>query len=235
MSTYRAIDERDGQLTWTERKREALPEGWVRIAVAATAVNRADLVQRRGAYAPPPGASPILGLEATGTVIEVAGEGRWQVGDRVCALLAGGGYATETCCPAAHCLPVPEGFDWVQAAAITEVFATAWVNLFHEAGLKAGERVLLHAGASGVGTAGIQLAREHGCRVFVTAGSAAKIARCVSLGADGGANRHDGPWLAAVRQWAPQGVDVLLDPVGGSYLADNQKALSDAKENMAGA
>lgn len=218
----KAIVVEGDRLSWSETETPVLEVGQVRIAVAATAINRADLVQRRGGYPPPPGASPILGLECSGEVLEV-GEGvsRVVVGDRVCALLAGGGYAEQVVVPAGQVLPVPAGLTDVEAAAIPEVFATAFLNLYMEAGLTSGERVLLHAGASGVGTAAIQLCGVTGNPSFVTAGSPEKIEQCMALGAAGGWNRHDGTFREVVGRWAPEGVDVILDPVGAAYLADN--------------
>lgn len=208
-------------LTWGELPDPPPPgPGEVLLAVAATAVNRADLVQRRGAYPPPPGASPVLGLECSGRVLAVGpGVVDWRPGDEACALLSGGGYASRVRCPAAHLLPVPAGLSLHTAAALPEVWATAWLNLVGEAGLRAGERVLLHAGASGVGTAAIQLCRALGASCWVVVGSEEKVAACVGLGADGGSLRHGGGWVEEVRAWAPGGVDVVLDPVGGATLA----------------
>lgn len=215
------------RLRWAEAPAPAIGTGQVRIAVQASAINRADLVQRTGSYPPPPGASDILGLECAGEVIEIGdGVNRVRVGDRVCALLAGGGYAQEVVVPAGQVLPIPAGLDMHQAAAIPEVFATAFLNLYMEAGLEKGERVVLHAGASGVGTAAIQLCRESGNPCFVTAGSDDKISRCVALGADGGWNRHSGgTFTDAVKAWADTGVDVILDPVGAAYFPDNVACL----------
>jgi len=217
-----------GELKWQETETPALGAGEVRIANRASAVNRADLAQAAGGYPPPPGASSILGLECAGEVIEI-GEGVTRVtpGDRVCALLAGGGYAEEVVVPAGQVLPIPGELSFVEAAALPEVFATAYLNLFIEAKLVPGEHVVLHAGASGVGTAGIQLCRAFGNPVFVTAGNADKIDRCVQLGAAGGHSRHDGSFVDAVQQFSDgAGADVILDPVGANYLADNQAALA---------
>ncbi len=223
----KAIQVEDGALVWADAADEACGPGQVRIKVSASAVNRADLVQVSGGYPPPPGASPILGLECAGVVSEI-GEGVQSVavGDAVCALLAGGGYAEEVVVPAGQVLPVPAGLSMAQAAALPEVFATAYLNIYMEAGLRRQEKVVVHAGASGVGTAAIQLLKASGNPCFVTAGSAEKIAQCVALGADAGFNRHDGAFLDAVSAWAGEGgVDVILDPVGASYLADNLAAL----------
>ena len=217
-----------GELRWTQVDDVRPGVGEVLIANRASAVNRADLAQVSGGYPPPPGASPLLGLECAGEVLAV-GEGvtRVQPGDAVCALLAGGGYAEQVVAPAGQVLPVPAGFGFSEAAAIPEVFATAYLNLFMEARLEPGERVVLHAGASGVGTAGIQLCRAFGNPVFVTVGEADKIARCVALGAAGGHSRHEGAFVEAVRAFTDgQGADVILDPVGAAYLADNLASLA---------
>lgn len=214
------------RLSWRETQPPgALDPGQVRIRVAWAGVNRADLMQRAGHYPPPPGASEILGLEVSGTLLEVGSsvEG-WLPGERVCALLTGGGYAEEVVVDARQVLPLPEGMGLREAAALPEVYATAWLNLFMEGDLSPGERVLLHAGASGVGTAAIQLCRAFGHPCFVTAGSGEKIEACRTLGADAGWNRHDGSFSAAVKAWG--GADLILDPVGASYLADNQKVLN---------
>lgn len=215
------------ELIWGDAPEPSLGAGEVKIDNRATAINRADLAQRTGGYPPPPGASPILGLECAGVVREV-GEGvtRVKSGDEVCALLAGGGHAEVVVAPAGQVLPKPKGLSFAEAAALPEVFATAWINLFHEAAAQPGERILLHAGASGVGTAAIQMCREFGNPTFVTAGSESKIARCTELGADAGFNRHDGSFVDAVREWSEGGVDVILDPVGAAYLPDNLKCLN---------
>ena len=224
----KAILLEDGKLAWQTTDAPAPGPGEVLIQNAASAVNRADLAQAAGGYPPPPGASPILGLECAGEVVAV-GEGvtRVSAGDRVCALLSGGGYAEQVVAPAGQVLPVPAGLSFVEAAALPEVFATAYLNLFMEARLVPGERVVLHAGASGVGTAGVQLCKAFGNPVFVTAGGADKIARCVELGAVGGHSRHEGAFVEAVQAFSDgNGADVILDPVGASYLADNQAALA---------
>lgn len=220
----KAIEIVNDELVWQDAPEPTADVGEVLIRVHATALNRADLAQRAGGYPPPPGASPILGLECAGEVIAV-GEAvsRVQPGDAVCALLAGGGYAEQVAVPAGQVLPVPAGLDMVQAAALPEVFATAYMNLYMEAGLQRGERVLLHAGASGVGTAAIQLCNATDNPCYVTVGSAAKVQRCVALGAQGGWDRNAGSFVAAVKEWGA--VDVVLDPVGGSYLEDNVACL----------
>ena len=224
----KAILVNDGELHWGEVEAPEPGPGEVLIANRASAVNRADLAQVSGGYPPPPGASPILGLECAGTVTAV-GEGVSRVapGDRVCALLAGGGYAEQVVVPAGQVLPIPGDLSFTEAAALPEVFATAYLNLFMEARLVPGERAVLHAGASGVGTAGIQLCRAFGNPVFVTAGSAEKVADCVALGATAGRNRHDGSFVEAVQSFSDgNGADVILCPVGAGYLAENQAALA---------
>ncbi|MFW6092491.1 MAG: NAD(P)H-quinone oxidoreductase [Pseudomonadota bacterium] len=224
----KAIQIRDDALVWADAAEPELGPGMVRIAVAATSVNRADLVQRAGHYPPPPGASEILGLECAGEVLEVGdGVTRVRPGDAVCALLAGGGYAEQVVVPAGQVLPVPAGFDAIRAAAVPEVFATAYLNLYMEAALAKGERALLHAGASGVGTAAIQLCKAFHNPCFVTAGSADKISRCEALGADGGADRNQGDFREAVKAWSGgAGADVILDPVGAGYLESNLRCLN---------
>lgn len=224
----KAIEQVDGKLCWNEVENLKPGVGEILISNRASAVNRADLVQRSGAYPPPPGASLIMGLECAGEVVAV-GEGvaRYKAGDAVCALLSGGGYAEQVCVAAGQALPIPDGFSFEQAAAIPEVFATAYLNLFTEARLELGESVLLHAGASGVGTAAIQLCKEFGNPCFVTAGSDEKIARCIDLGASAGCNRHTAKFSEMVPEWTNgKGLDVILDPVGGSYLADNISSLA---------
>ncbi|MDE0420816.1 MAG: NAD(P)H-quinone oxidoreductase [Gammaproteobacteria bacterium] len=224
----KAIDIRGDALVWDDTEAPALGPGKVRIENHATAVNRADLAQRAGGYPPPAGASPVLGLECAGVVTAV-GEGvsRVEPGDEVCALLAGGGYAETVVVPAGQVLKKPAKLTFVEAASIPEVFATAYLNLFMEARLAKGERAVIHAGASGVGTAAIQMCKAFGNPVFVTAGSQAKIDRCVELGADAGMDRHVGDFSAALRTWTDgQGADVILDPVGGSYLAANLASLA---------
>jgi putative PIG3 family NAD(P)H quinone oxidoreductase len=223
----KAIVVDDKSLQWRDVPDVKAGVGEVLIRNRATAINRADLAQRAGAYPPPPGASAILGLECAGEVIAV-GEGvsSYRPGDRVCALLAGGGYAELVNVPAGQTLRVPRGLSFEQAAALPEVFATAYLNLFIEARLAIGESVLLHAGASGVGTAAIQLCAMNHSPCFVTAGSDDKIARCVALGATGGANRRTESFVDKVATWTNgQGFDVILDPVGAQYLKSNLRGL----------
>ena len=222
----KAIAVTDNGLEWTGHEDPGSPQaGEVLIDVAWAGMNRADLMQRAGAYPPPEGASPILGLEVSGVIREVGDEVTGlEGGDRVCALLTGGGYAEQVRVPAPQVLPIPDGVSLRDAAGLPEVFATAWLNLYREAALKPGERILLHAGASGVGTAVIQLARVMGNPVFVTAGSDDKIEACRALGADAGWNRHEGSFVDAVRAWG--GVDMVLDPVGGDYIRQDQSVLN---------
>lgn len=200
----------------------------VLIRTRATAVNRADLLQRRGFYPPPPGESEVLGLEAAGEVTEVgAAVSGWRAGDRVCCLLGGGGYAEYTRCDARMLLPIPQHMTYEEAAAIPEVFYTAFVNLFLEAGLRAGERVLIHAGASGVGTAAIQLARAEGAAVWVTVGSSEKARRCLALGAHHAIEYKSEEFADRVgRDTQGVGVDVILDCVGGAYFEGNLASLA---------
>jgi putative PIG3 family NAD(P)H quinone oxidoreductase len=217
----------DSSMSWADAEQPQVGAGDVLIRVRATAINRADLMQRRGFYPPPPGASAIMGLECAGEVAAVGdGVSRWKVGDQVCALLSGGGYAEYAIAPHGSVLPLPAGLGFEQAAALPEVFATAWLNLFIEAGLKPGEKVVLHAGASGVGTAGIQLCKAFGNPCFITAGSDEKIQACIELGANAGSNRNSGSFLEQATVFAGEGgVNVILDPVGGTYLEDNLRLL----------
>ena len=210
-----------------QRPAPAAGDGELLIRVAAAGVNRADCMQRRGQYPPPPGASDLLGLEVSGTVAALgSGVTGWQVGDHVCALLAGGGYAEYCTAPAPQCLPVPAGIDLIDAAALPEVAMTVWTNVFERGGLSAGETLLVHGGSSGIGTMAIQLAREFGARVFVTAGSAAKCEACEALGAARAFNYREVDFVEAVRDAAGQGVDVILDMVGATYLQRNLSVLT---------
>lgn len=209
--------------------------GEVVIHVAATAVNRADVMQREGGYPPPPGASDILGLECAG-VIGSVGEGvtEWQPGDRVCALLSGGGYAEQVAVPAGQVLPIPTGLDDAQAAALPEVVSTVWSNVFMIAGLQTGEVFLVHGGGSGIGTMAIQLAKQIDARVACTVGSAAKAAFCRELGADLAVNYREQDFVDEVRRFAAAsdsgrdtpGADVILDNMGAAYLARNVDLLA---------
>ncbi len=214
-------------LVWRDTDDVVYGTDEVLVAVRATAVNRADLSQARGNYPPPPGASEILGLEMAGVIealgAEVTG---WQVGDRVCALLPGGGYAEKVAVPAGMLMRLPDAWTFVQGTAVPEVWFTAYINLFLEGDLKKGETALIHAGASGVGTAAIQLARVAGARVLVTAGSPEKLARCRELGAELAINYKEEDFVTAVHEaTGGEGVDVILDPVGGAYLDRNVRSL----------
>lgn len=192
--------------------------GEVLVDIHATAVNRADLLQRQGQYPPPPGAPPYMGLEMAGIVAALGqGVGGWRVGERVCALLAGGGYAERVAVPSALLTRLPDDWDFVKAAAFPEVFYTAYVNLFVEAGLQAGETVLIHGGASGVGTAAIQLAKARGCRVAATASTAHKLEACRRLGADIAINYRETDFAEALLE-ACDGADVVLDIAAAPYL-----------------
>ena len=218
---------KDARLVLGEAPRPDVRPGELRIAVAASAVNRADLMQRRGLYPPPPGASPVLGLECAGKVLEVAPDVRdFAVGDRVMALLAGGGYAQEVCVDAGSTMPVPAGLSLVEAAAIPEVFLTCYLNLFQLAQVPAGGWALVHGGGSGIGTAAIQLLRQAGVRSIVTAGSAEKCARCLELGADAALDYSQGEFAPAVlEKTGGTGVDVVLDSIGAPYFAQHMSCL----------
>ena len=202
--------------------------GEVRVRVAAAGVNRADVMQRMGHYPPPPGAPEYPGLEVSGTV-EALGSGvdGWAVGDQVCALLSGGGYAELVCVPAGQLLPVPHGVSLQDAAALPEVVSTVWSNVFMTANLLPGQTVLVHGGSSGIGTMAIQLAREVGARVVVTAGSAAKLEACRQLGAEILVNYREQDFVEEVRAaTGGAGADVILDNMGAKYLARNVEALA---------
>ena len=215
--------EKSPQLIWEEVEDVAYGPDEVLVAVRATAVNRADLAQARGHYPPPAGASEILGLEMAG-VIEAIGENvtDWAVGDRVCALLPGGGYAEKTAVPAPMLLRLPDEWSFAWGAAVPEVWLTAFVNLFLEGDLQERETVLIHAGGSGVGTAAIQLAHAVGATVFITAGTPAKLKKGRDLGADLTINYKEQDFYEAIMAATDeQGVDLILDPVGANYLAQN--------------
>ena len=216
-------------LGWGEVPDAELPPGHVLVDVAASAVNRADLLQRQGFYPPPPGASDILGLECSGRVRAIAPDvDRWQVGAEVCALLSGGGYAETVAVPAAQCMPVPRGVDLQTAAALPEVACTVWSTVVMAGRLSANESFLVHGGTSGIGTMAIQVAKALGAGPIVcTAGSAAKAARCRELGADVVVNHREQDFVAAARQaTADRGVDVVLDIIGAAYLARNVETLA---------
>jgi len=218
----KALQGVEGQVAWVEEPSPTCDVGQVRIRVAAAGLNRADLLQKAGLYPPPPGASQVLGLECSGVISEVGAGSSWQVGDRVCALLAGGGMAEEVVVDGRHVLSVPEGVSLIEAAALPEVYATVWLNVFQLAALKPGEKVLLHAGASGIGSAAIQLCKAFGNPCWVSVGSAERLAYCEALGAQGGVVRTDD--LESLRDFGP--FDVILDPVGGNYSALNLKLIA---------
>ncbi len=204
-------------------------KGEVLIKVAAAGVNRPDVLQRQGSYPPPPGASDIPGLELAGEVVAL-GEGvsAPKLGDQVCALVTGGGYAEYCVAPAPQCLPLPKGYSMEQAAALPETFFTVWVNVFERSGLKPGETLLVHGGTSGIGTTAIQLATALGSRVFATAGSAEKVKACEELGAERGINYREEDFVEVVKQATDgRGVDVILDMVGGDYIPRDIKALAE--------
>jgi NADPH2:quinone reductase len=208
-------------LAQAERPLPTLKPGDVLIAVRAAGVNRPDVVQRLGQYPPPPGASDLPGLEVAGIVVAAAPDVRAPaIGDAVCALLPGGGYAAYAAAAAVCCLPIPEGIDFVAAAAIPETFFTVWHNVFERGALKAGETLLVHGGTSGIGTTAIQLAKLFGATVIATAGSDAKCDACRKLGADLAINYKTADFVAAIKG-AGRGVDVVLDMVGGDYTARN--------------
>ena len=209
-----------------ERPMPEAGHGGVVIKVAYAGVNRPDALQRAGSYAPPPTASDLPGLEASGEIVAVgAGVSQWAIGDLVCALLPGGGYAEFVATPAAHCLPVPEGMGLKEAACLPETYFTVFSNVFQRGGLQAGERFLVHGGSSGIGTTAIQLGKLFGARVFTTAGSDEKCAACVELGAERAINYRNEDFVAVMKEIG--GVDLILDMVGGDYLPRNVKALSN--------
>ncbi len=203
-------------------------KGEVLIKVRAAGVNRPDIAQRVGRYAPPPGVTDIPGLEIAGEIVAVgAGVKDWKVGDKACALVAGGGYAEYVAAPAPQCLPIPGKLGMVEAAALPETFFTVWSNLYDRAHLKPGETLLVHGGSSGIGTAAIQLASKLGARVIVTAGSADKCKVCESLGAGRAVNYKEEDFVEAAKAFTDgRGVDVVLDMVGGDYLPRNIKAMA---------
>jgi NADPH2:quinone reductase len=201
--------------------------GEILIRVLAAGVNRPDVAQRQGAYPPPPGANPELGLEVAGEVAALGeGVGRFTIGDRVCALVNGGGYAEYCLAPATQALPWPDGFDAIQAAAVPETFFTVWANLFGHGRLVAGESVLVHGGTSGIGVTAIRLAKAFGARVLATAGSAEKCQAMLGFGADAAINYREQDFAAEVKAIAPQGVDVVLDMVGAGYFQRNLRCLA---------
>ncbi|WP_425043134.1 NAD(P)H-quinone oxidoreductase [Primorskyibacter sp. S87] len=213
-------------LKLTDRPVPQAGHGQVVLKVAYAGVNRPDALQRAGAYDPPPGASDLPGLEASGEVVSVGpGVEGISEGDKVCALLPGGGYAEYVATPAAHCLPVPAGMGMKEAACLPETFFTVWSNVFNRGGLKAGERFLVHGGSSGIGTTAVQLASAFGARVFVTAGSEEKCQACLDLGAERAINYREEDFVSVMR--GEGGADLILDMVGGDYIPRNVKALAE--------
>ena len=215
-------------LRLAEREMAAPAGRQVLIEVAYAGVNRPDVLQRSGSYPPPPGASPYLGLEVAGTVVAVGPDAtRWQVGDRVCALTPGGGYAQYCLADERHCLPVPRGLDLLSAAAIPENYFTVWTNVFERARLAAGEKFLVHGGSSGIGLTAIQLARAFGAEVWTTVGNQEKAEACLKAGAQHALIYRDTDFEADIRQaTGGQGVDVILDMVGGAYINKNLRLLA---------
>lgn len=215
-------------LVWDEVPDPVPGEGEVLVEVVASAVNRADVLQRQGFYNPPPGASPYPGLECSGRIAELGpGVSGWAVGDEVCALLSGGGYAEKVVVPAGQLLPVPEGVNLTQAAALPEVVCTVWSNVFMISHLRPGETFLVHGGSSGIGTMAIQLAKAVGAKVAVTAGSKEKLDRCAELGADILVNYKEQDFVAEVREaTGGAGADVILDNMGAKYLDRNVQSLA---------
>jgi NADPH:quinone reductase len=214
-------------LKLTERPDPAPRSGEVLVRVAAAGVNRPDLMQRQGKYPPPPGVTDIPGLEIAGTIAEAPDGSRWRPGNAVCALLAGGGYAELCAVPEPQCLPIPPGLSPVEAAAVPETFFTVWTNVFDRGQLQRGETLLVHGGASGIGTTAIQLGRAFGARVLTTAGSGEKCRACLAIGASHAINYRETDFVAAVHDLtAGAGADVILDIIGGEYVTRNLEALA---------
>jgi len=201
--------------------------GEVLIKVAAAGLNRGDIVQRMGFYPPPPGTSEVMGLEVSGTIVALGDDVEtWQLGDQVCALVPGGGYAQYCVASALTCLPVPAGVSLIEAASLPETYATVWSNVFDRAGLQKGESFLVHGGTSGIGTTAIMLAKAFGATVFATAGSQEKCQVCTDLGADAAINDRTGDFVDMIKSQTARGVDVILDMVGGEYIARNIRCLA---------
>jgi len=216
-------------LTLAESSVPSPGQGELLIKVIAAGINRADLLQRQGNYPPPPGASPILGMEVSGHIAEIGPEAdnRWKVGDAVCALVTGGGYAEFCVASTGCCLPIPDNVSLTNAAALPEAIFTVWANLFAQPYLSSGERFLVHGGTSGIGTTAIQMAKSFGAHVATTAGSAEKCTFCLSLGAERAFNYREDDWFVGALDWSEQkGVDVILDMVGGDYFPKHLKLLA---------
>ena len=216
----------DKKLIITKANKPVPRDNEILIKIKAAGLNRADIAQKNGLYPPPPGASEVLGLECSGVVESVGKEVKSKKpGDEVVALLGGGGYAEYVTCHEFHAINKPKNLNWIEAASIPEVYATCWLNLFLEASMQQGDKVVFHAGASGIGTAGIQLANVFDCESFVTAGTEEKIKFCLNLGASDGEIRSN-DIFSKIKEWAPGGVNIILDPVGGEYFERNLDVLS---------
>ena len=216
----------DKKLIITKANKPVPRDNEILIKIKAAGLNRADIAQKKGLYPPPPGASEVLGLECSGVVESVGKEVKSKKpGDEVVALLGGGGYAEYVTCHEFHAINKPKNLNWIEAASIPEVYATCWLNLFLEASMQQGDKVVFHAGASGIGTAGIQLANVFDCESFVTAGTEEKIKFCLNLGASDGEIRSN-DIFSKIKEWAPGGVNIILDPVGGEYFERNLDVLS---------
>ncbi|MDV7339387.1 NAD(P)H-quinone oxidoreductase [Terasakiella sp. A23] len=215
-------------LKLVERDQPIVLEGEVLIKVASAGVNRPDVIQRKGLYPPPPGASDLPGLEVSGEIVEINGDvAGLKVGDKVCALTNGGGYAQYVNVPAAQCLPIPSGLSMAEAAIVPETFFTVWFNLFLQGGLREGQSLLVHGGSSGIGTTAIQMATALGVTVYTTAGSAEKCKACSDLGAKLAINYRDDDFVSVIKETTEgKGVDMILDMVGGEYLGRNIKCLA---------
>ena len=222
----KAVKVVDKKLIITKANKPVPRDNEILIEIKAAGLNRADIAQKKGLYPPPPGASEVLGLECSGVVESVGKEVKSKKpGDEVVALLGGGGYAEYVSCHEFHAINKPRNLNWIEAASIPEVYATCWLNLFLEASMQKGDKVVFHAGASGIGTAGIQLANVFDCESFVTAGTEEKIKFCLNLGASDGEIRSN-DIFSKIKEWAPGGVNIILDPVGGEYFERNLDVLS---------
>ena len=222
----KAVKVVDKKLIITKANKPVPRDNEILIEIKAAGLNRADIAQKKGLYPPPPGASEVLGLECSGVVESVGKEVKSKKpGDEVVALLGGGGYAEYVTCHEFHAINKPKNLNWIEAASIPEVYATCWLNLFLEASMQKGDKVVFHAGASGIGTAGIQLANVFNCESFVTAGTEEKIKFCLNLGASDGEIRSN-DIFSKIKEWAPGGVNIILDPVGGEYFERNLDVLS---------
>ena len=222
----KAVKVVDKKLIITKANKPVPRDNVILIKIKAAGLNRADIAQKNGLYPPPPGASEVLGLECSGVVESVGKEVKSKKpGDEVMALLGGGGYAEYVSCHEFHAINKPKNLNWIEAASIPEVYATCWLNLFLEASMQQGDKVVFHAGASGIGTAGIQLANVFDCESFVTAGTEEKIKFCLNLGASDGEIRSN-DIFSKIKEWAPGGVNIILDPVGGEYFERNLDVLS---------